>query len=132
MKGSVPVAANGAFFTRPTHVGQTAESVGRASAAKSKTCTNNRHRRVRQPFMFHYSGVVGCCDCRCRVPPLGSKCYFLWFSVVFLWPERPLTGAVLFSDVFCGLYGFFCGLGDRNRLLPSPYKYGAAVGDAER
>ena len=83
MKGPVPVAGKGAFFKRPTRVGQTPRSSSGANySAESKTCTNHRHHGVRQPFMFHYSGVVGVCDCRCRSRG-WRKCYFLWFSVVF-------------------------------------------------
>ena len=53
-----------------------------------------------------------------RVPRLVE----LLFSVAFccyLWFSRPLTGAVLFLAVFCGLDEKFCGLGDRKRL-PRP------------
>ena len=49
----------GAFFKRPTRVGRTSSVVGRESRRRIKDLHQTQTRRARQPFMFHYSCVVG-------------------------------------------------------------------------
>jgi hypothetical protein len=84
MKGPVPVAGKPHFSA----VRHTSDKRGNSSdandEAESKTCTNHRHHGVRQPFMFHYSGVVGCVIAAAG-PTTGRIvifCGFLLLSVV--------------------------------------------------
>ena len=90
MTGLVPVAGNGAFFSRPTHVGQTRESVGRDSRRKIKDL--HQPQTLRRPTTLYVPLqrlLGGFMDCRWSVPtrPRVHECSFLYPFWRFLYPS---------------------------------------------
>ena len=85
MKGPVPVAGNGAFFSRPTHVGQTREFVGRDSRRRNQRLAPTTDTTASDNPLCSTTAVSGWFVIAAgRAPPIsGPNVAFYIFSGAF-------------------------------------------------